>query len=226
MTRADCERLREIAPELALGIADGEDRALALEHVAGCAECRAHLERLAHVADELLLLAPAAEPPPGFEGRVAAALEPRRRRSLRRRVALPIAAAATAAAAAAAIVWFALADDRDLAGEYRETLAVANGRYFTAAPLEAPGGEWAGYVYGYQGKTSWVLAVVSDLDSAGPHRLEAVTRDGERLPLRGLEVSGGEGSAGSATPVPYEDLNEVRLLDDRGREVAESDLGE
>ena len=34
---ADCERLRELAPELALGIADGEERAWALEHLADCA---------------------------------------------------------------------------------------------------------------------------------------------------------------------------------------------
>ena len=39
----DCERLNEIAPELALGIAAGEDRARALDHLAGCANCRAHI---------------------------------------------------------------------------------------------------------------------------------------------------------------------------------------
>jgi hypothetical protein len=219
----DCERLREVASELALGIADGEQRALAIEHLAICAKCRAHLERLAGTADELLLLAPAVEPPPGFEGRVAAALEPPPR-SPWRRLATP-AIAALAAAAAAAAVWLALDDDRDLADAYRETLAVANGEYFTAAPLEAPGGGWAGYVYGYQGSTSWVFVVLGD-EAAGPgRRVELVTDGGERIELGRLALADGEAGAGFVTPVAFEELAEVRVLDRRGREVADSDLG-
>ncbi len=227
MTKADCERQLKIAPELALGIADGEDRAWALEHLAGCAKCRAHLERLASVADELLLLAPSAEPPPGFEARVASALEPRGRPSRVRRLAVPALAAVAAAVATAAVVWVALGDDRDLADSYRETLSVANGEYFTAADLMAAGDEKVGYVYGYQGRTSWVLAVVYDLESDGEHSLELTTRDGERVRSRSLEVEveDGEGSVGAATPVPFEDLAEVRLLDAAGHDVAEADLG-
>ena len=63
---------------------------------------------------------------------------------------------------AALAVWVALDDDRDLADSYRDTLAVANGEYLEAAPLAAPGGGKAGYVYGYQGRASWVMAVVYD----------------------------------------------------------------
>ena len=171
--------MREIAAELALGIADGEDRARALDHLADCPACRARLERLSAVADELLLLAPASEPPAGFESRVAETMRPSRRRAgLRRRLALPIAAAAAAAALAAGAVWLALGDDRELADSYRETLAVANGEYFDAAPLELPGGEKIGYVYGYQGRTSWVLAVVYDGVETGAYRLELVTEGG------------------------------------------------
>ena len=63
---ADCEHVRELAAELALGIADGEDRARALDQLAECPECRKTIEQLSSVADELLMLAPAEEPPPGF----------------------------------------------------------------------------------------------------------------------------------------------------------------
>jgi predicted anti-sigma-YlaC factor YlaD len=108
----DCDRLSDLAAELALGIADGADRAWALEHLAGCCDCRARVERLAGLADELLLVAPAAEPPPGFEARVVEAIRPPAR-SRARRFAIPVAAAVAAAACAAAAVWIALGDDRE-----------------------------------------------------------------------------------------------------------------
>jgi Putative zinc-finger len=222
---AECDRVRELAPELALGIADGEQRASALEHLAGCARCRARLERLAATADELALLSPAVEPPAGFEDRVAATMRPAPAQAgIGGRLARPLAAALAAAALAASAVWLALADDRELADSYRETLAVASGESFDASTLELPGGRKAGYVYGYQGRASWVFALVYDGVEPGEYMLELVTRDGERLPLRELVVERGAGSAGAVTPVPYERLAEVRLLDRDGREVADSEL--
>jgi Putative zinc-finger len=231
MTRDGCERLHELAPELALGIADGEERAWALDHLAGCPDCRVRVERLAALADELLALGPVAEPPAGFEARVAEAIASssrarRARPSGWRRLALPAVAALAAAACGAAAMWIALDDDRDLANSYRETLAVANGEYFDAAPLELPCEQRAGYVYGYQGRASWVLAVVYDGVPDGRYELELVTADGRKFPLRELEVADGRGSSGAVTPVDFSELAQVRLLDEGGREVAESDVGD
>jgi anti-sigma factor RsiW len=73
-----CEQTRGLASELALGIADGAERAAALEHLAGCAECRRAVAELSEVTDELLLRAPEHEPPPGFESRVLAQIQPAR----------------------------------------------------------------------------------------------------------------------------------------------------
>jgi hypothetical protein len=219
----DCDRLRELGPEIALAIADGADRAWALDHLADCPECRSRIERLSALADDLLLVAPAVEPPAGFEGRVVDAIRPPARRRLPR-FALPAFAAAAAAACAAAVVWFSLGDDRELAGHYRDTLAVAHGQYFDAAPLQQPGGESVGYAYGYQGETSWMFAVIYDGVPDGRYELEVVTHDGRRLPLRPLQVSGGHGSAGGATSVAYDDVAQLRLLDSGGRELADSDL--
>jgi hypothetical protein len=221
------EALRGIAAEIALGIADGEERARALEHLAECAECRAQVERLAAVADDLAMLAPPADPPAGFEDRASAAMRPApsRRRGFARVLAAPALAAVTAALIGAAAVWLALDDDRDLADSYREALAVADGEYFTAAPLERPGGAASGYVYGYEGRASWVFAVVFDGVEPGEYELEVVTQGGERLPLRPLAVDAeGRGSAGGVTPVAYHDISEVRLLDGDGRELADSEL--
>ena len=82
-----CDEVRDLAPEIALGIADGEERAEALRHLSACAECRRAVERLTEVADELLVVAPVQEPPAGFESRVVQAMglqAPRPRRRLPR----------------------------------------------------------------------------------------------------------------------------------------------
>src|SRR5262249_47277306 len=68
----DCERARPLLAELATGTATGHERAWALGHVARCITCRQELMDLARVADDLLLLAPRREPPPGFESAVVA----------------------------------------------------------------------------------------------------------------------------------------------------------
>lgn len=122
MTPLRCSQLRDMAPDVALGILTGEERAVALAHLEGCAACRADVASLAGVADELLLTGPEATPPEGFDRRVLARLtevraaeapsparsgtpahlhrRARRRRPDRRRLAV----GATLAAAAAAVV--------------------------------------------------------------------------------------------------------------------------
>src|SRR3954454_15520170 len=128
-----CEQTRNLASELALGIADGAERAAALEHLAGCAECRRAVAELSEVTDELLLRAPEREPPVGFESRVLARLQPppttarRRRRRRLSRAVLALAPAALAAVLATVVVLGATSDDRRLAGEYRAALAAAHG---------------------------------------------------------------------------------------------------
>src|SRR6266516_456730 len=96
MSASMCADVRELAPELALGIVGGPERADALQHASECGPCRALVGELAEAADALTLLAAEAEPPPGFEERVLAALKAPRRRT-RRRVAVALAAAAAAA---------------------------------------------------------------------------------------------------------------------------------
>ena len=233
---SDCDRMRELAPELALGIADGEQRAWALDHLAGCAECRAHLESLAAVADELLLLAPALEPPLGFEQRLAdrAAPRPAAPRRRRRRFALVLAGALGAAVLAAGGVWIATSADRELAADYRAALARVDGRYFGTFTLEAPGGREAGDVFAYAGTPSWAYVVASPPASypdggvrlaPGHYAIELVGSDGERVELATMRIGAdGRGSGGGAIPGGLDDLTQLRLLDPGGREVAEASL--
>ncbi|HKY65932.1 MAG TPA: zf-HC2 domain-containing protein, partial [Acidimicrobiales bacterium] len=65
-----CDDVREVAPDIALGLLTGEERADALAHLERCEGCRAEVASLAVAADEVLLAAPEAAPPPGFADRV------------------------------------------------------------------------------------------------------------------------------------------------------------
>lgn len=63
----DCRRLDDLLPELGLDLLTGAERADALLHIQECAPCQSQVAAVAAVADEILLLAPAMPPPPGFD---------------------------------------------------------------------------------------------------------------------------------------------------------------
>jgi hypothetical protein len=212
----DCDQFHRLAPELALGIADGEQRALALRHIADCPDCRRLLEELSEVSDELLLLAPAQEPPPAFESRVLARIHPPRRRAgpLRRHRTLltSLAAALAAAAATAALVFASTGDDRRLADQYERTLAAAHGTYFEAATLRDPAGDRAGVVFGYRGSPSWLFAELATPYRSRGYTAELVLVSGRRIPLRALRIDATRGSSGQAIPVDLHAVSTVRFV--------------
>jgi hypothetical protein len=217
-----CDQVRPLMAELALGIADGEERAQALRHLAGCTECRRALEELSEVTDELLLLVPEHEPPPGFESRVlarvapspspSASAAPRRRLRPRRALVGALAAAAVAAVAATAITLNATSDDRRLAGHYRQTLAQAHGSSFEAARLLTPSGARAGVVFGYRGSPSWIFVDVEPPYRSGAYTAELTLTSGRRVPLPSVRVDPATGSTGRAIPVDLRQVAAVRLV--------------
>ena len=70
MSGMECTRLYDLAPELALGLLDGAERAEALAHLERCARCQADVASLTALGEQLLLVAPEVPPPAGFESRV------------------------------------------------------------------------------------------------------------------------------------------------------------
>jgi hypothetical protein len=221
-----CEQLRELAPEIALDVADGEERAQALRHLSDCPDCRRLVEQLSEVADELLVLPAPKDPPVGFESRVIARLGPERKPQRRlRRVALRVAPALAAAAVTAAVLVSVYSDDREVADRYRETLEQADGRYFGAQPLVDPEGDRAGVAFGYDGDPSWVLVTVDQPFRATVSAAELVTETQGTIPLPSFRLDSENGSWGGAIPVSLGEVDAIRLLGRGPGEVIEATLG-
>lgn len=210
--------VHELIPEVAMGIADGADRARVLEHVADCADCRRELERQSAIADGLLVLAPEQEPPLGFELGVLRSIQPppvKRRWILR---PLPAFAAATAVAAiTAGAMLFAFRDDRQLADQYRAALTEANGTYFGAVRFADAADRRGGVLFRYRGSPSWLLVTVEPEYRTAIERAELVTRDGRRIPLASFRLA--DGVWGGSIPVELADVFAVHLVGPDGRTV-------
>ena len=221
-----CDEVRDLAPEIALGIADGEERAEALRHLSSCAECRRAVEQFTDVVDELLVTAPVQEPPAGFESRVVDAIglqaRPRRTRWLTPRWLAPRLgpALATAAVTAAALI-AVYSDDRQTAERYRDTLAQADGQYFQAEPLRDARGARGGVAFGYEGSPSWLLLTVDRGHRVDVTRAQLVTRDGRTIALRSFELDS-KGSWGGAIPVQLYRVASIRLQGERPGDVLQA----
>jgi hypothetical protein len=200
-----CRRVRELGPELALAVVDGERRADLVAHLASCPACRDEVEGLTGVADRVPLLAPAAEPPVGFESRVTARLRSARRP---RRWRVPVAVAALVAAAVAGAVVERATSDPDTA-----TAALR------AAPLRAADGEPAGEVFVHPGRPGWLFVRMDYPEVGGPHVVRLVVRDGTSAVLGRVEVVGGRASVGGISPVPVEELRTVQVVGPDGEVV-------
>jgi hypothetical protein len=218
-----CEGTRQLLPELALGIADGEERARVLEHVTECPDCRRELERQSAIADELLVLAPEQEPPPGFEVSVLRSIQPPAapRRSFLRLV-VPVAAVAAAVVITAGAMLVGFRDERRLADQYRATLAEANGEYFGAVPFADAAGRRGGVLFVYRGAPSWIVVTVPPPYRAAVERAELVDRSGRRIPLPSYRLS--NGAWGGAIPLDLSKVAAVHLVGQDGRSVLVAEL--
>ncbi len=219
-----CEELRELEPELALGIVEGEERGRALEHLAECPDCRRRIEELSEVADQLLLLAPHREPPVGFESEVLRRVlpEPEPKRKRRRRLRLVFAPAAAALAAVGITLAIVAGDLRD-AHRYHDTLAKANGKEFEAYSLYTAG-HFAGTVFSYEGAPNWLLITVDPQHRADLRSAQLVMEDGRQVPVNWFHLDA-SGSSGGGIPVNPHDVSVLRLLPGAGGEPLVAHFG-
>jgi hypothetical protein len=223
-----CEQVREVAAEVALDIADGEERDAVLRHLSHCSECRRFVFELSSIGDELLsMLAPVREPSVGFESRVLSALgsksgqtiRPLRDRRKRWVLATAVAAAVVVVAALGGLsVFIGTSDDRQLAQSYRATLEEGNGSFFAAAPLRGPSGR-EGTVFGYEGSPSWVVVTQQSLGDEHRVRVQVVTRDGRYLGLGDAVLGGSNQAWGRQLPVDLSTVLEIRFLGSQGERL-------
>jgi hypothetical protein len=209
MSAISCEQCREIAPELALGITSGDERALALRHLARCADCREDLRSLSDTADQLLLAAPEVEPSAGFDERVIAELDGESSSPSRSRHTLLL-------ASAAAVVVIALA-------------CAALGGWLVGRPgseetaireasfgVDDPGTQ----VVAYDGDPSWLLVMVDGGLPDGRYSVVCDYRGGWSLTPGQVDVRDGRGTWSATVNRTLADLTDVRLQNAAGEQVA------
>ncbi|MBB5787696.1 anti-sigma factor family protein [Jiangella mangrovi] len=156
--------------------------------------------------------APGSAPPAESEpDAVVTPLRPRRWR----RVLPYAAAAAVAGLVGAGVVWQTTSEERDLAASYRETLDVANGRYFHAAPIVDDGGTQVGHVFLYQGKPSWVFTVLDDTVEPGEYQIVVTTEDGSE-PIADCEAGDSGCGAGATVDADIYQIDRVELVGSGG----------
>ena len=208
----DCAATRDLIPQLAAGVAAGDERARALGHLAGCPDCQRKLAAMAEVVDDLLLLAPEREPPAGFESSVIALLAAARPRRRWRTPLLWAASVAAAAGLVAGLLWWRTADDRELAANYRHTLTVARGSDLRAAALTLADGSDSGAVFAYQGSPSWLYVTFRRPPPPGNYDVRLHTGDGRQLPLRPFTARPNAQAWGSTIALPIREISSIEFV--------------
>lgn len=219
--RYDCDRLTALAPELALGTAVGEERAKALEHLASCSSCRRLVDDLSSLTDDIVGLAPAIEPPAGFENRVLEGFVRGGRTD--RRWLWSLVAALLGALAAAIALFVAFDDERSIATQYRNALDIANGDYFGVRPLDAEDGLQEGYLFIYDGRPSWIFVTLDDSDP-GPYTIEVETAGGRTMELGDFELRGDRQSWGTTVDVDMREVDVLRVTDHHEGDVLTAEV--
>ena len=214
-----CVQVRELAPELALGVLTGAERAEAVAHVNECARCRALLSELSGAADAVSLLVPEKEPPPGFEQAVLERMHPGRSRGawLRR-----VGAAGTVAAAAC-IVTLVLVRVTDQGRDAAQTTSPSPTPEVAAAPMIGAGDQTVGQVFATAGDHPWAYLFV-DYGSIPPGSYRVTLQEGARPePVGDMQVIDGRGFWGG----PIDALGKnatIALVASDGRTVCEAEL--
>jgi anti-sigma factor RsiW len=184
MTPARCASTRELAPDLALGLLDGAERARALEHVHECPSCQALVAELSGVADLLGALGPEAEPPPDFGARVLDATRWRARRARRRWIATVAAVAAVAVIGAVALVRVIDADRGQPAAHAPELLS---------SPMRGAGGVRVGRAVSSTGSPASLAVTVDYAVPDGAYELDIRAAGAASAPITTMTIAGGHG---------------------------------
>ena len=218
MTTPSCTRVRERAPDFALGALNGQERADVIAHLDGCPSCQAVVGEYASVADALLELVPEAEPIAELAPPVLEAMHPPRLRRRRHRVAALVAAATLALTAATGVTVALFARDGSGNGSTAATSALRS------APMIGTGDVTVGRVVSTGDRPPTVAVSVDYWVPDGSYQVAARDRPAAgSAPIGTVEVAGGRGTwTGSTSPVDHPVA--VMLLNQSGEIVCEGKL--
>jgi hypothetical protein len=202
-----CAAVRDAAPEMALGILDGAERAEVLVHLVGCPRCQRHVEDLAGVADGLARLAPEVEPPRGFAERVQAQMRGGRFRARRRWLATAAAAAAAAAIAAVVVPVVESGPSRPAAAPTLQVSAMVGDR-----------GGWVGTVAVTRSDPASMAVNVSYSVPDGTYTLELRSGSTARR-VGSITIARGHGGWVGTTPMPDRAPSTLSLVAANGTTV-------
>jgi hypothetical protein len=223
MSDLSCARMRELAPELALDVLTGYERATAQAHLGVCPQCREYVSSLTQIGDRMLTLVPGVEPPVGFEDRVLTRMgltsppvhTPRRRW-------WPM---ALVAAAAAAVLFglggWVVGGMATTHGTPVAAPAPGNHQVLRFAQLRNSSQRQVGQVFTYEGSPAWVWMSVTATDpKVGTVWCELQKQDGTFLPIGQFQLTGGEGSWGVQLKIDPSTVVGARLTSDQGTVLA------
>ncbi|MCB1015348.1 MAG: hypothetical protein KDB10_09570 [Acidimicrobiales bacterium] len=219
-----CAELRALAPELALGSLEGDERGAALAHLDRCPACRAEVDDLAVVVDQLLSAAPEAEPPPGFEAAVSRRLADEQARDGSATVVPLHRARNRALALAAAVVLLVAGVGIGLAVDDTSGPPGRGSTQLARAPMITPAGDSIGEAWRTDGDEALVFVSVPgwaepspEVAARGPFTLELDLADGGTARQGAFTADVGGTTWVGVTDLAGADIAAVSLVDADGR---------
>jgi hypothetical protein len=217
MTELNCTTIRELAPELALDVLTGYERAEAQAHLGTCPQCQEYLGGLTRIGDRLLTLVPGVEPPVGFEDRALSRMGFLARR-LPRRPWLPV---TVAAAVVVALLGFGGWAVGSIVTGRSPAPVVADMRF---APFRGSDQHQVGQLFTYDGSTSWVYMSVTNA-SATTVTCQLEERNGTTVSIGSFPLSGGRGFWGREIDMDQNTVVGARLVTEHGAVLATATFG-
>jgi hypothetical protein len=221
----ECAAVDDDLVELALGTLSGKQRVAAVAHLENCARCSAEVDELSKAADQLLHLAPASEPPLGFEAGVFERLGLNHRSAGWRAWFTQKPKLALAMAACALVVTFGIGA---LVGHGTAGGADKYAPSGQQSPIEAAAfyshGRTVGKVMIYAGNPTWLFMYVDDTSWQGALRCEVVVDQGPTVDIGKFWLSEGKGAWGASVSQPAGRLSQARIVSASGQVLATANL--
>lgn len=211
MTDMSCEKCDEIAPELALNLLCGKERAEAVAHLECCPRCRATMSAFCDTTDQLLELIPEASPPAGFEVRTLSAIAAPVRATHRW---YTVAAAVVLGVALLALGWLlGRAGAGSTIGDDDRQSGV---RAVLYAPLTTSTGERVGQVYVYPDRPGWMYVTVTLMPPNATVHCRIRHADGTVTPLGDFPLTGPDSAWKISPPVDEDTIVTASMTDPQG----------